>query len=241
MAPVCEAAAQPQPEMILDADKQLGPSTKNRFLSFAAGDVGREQVILVTLKELPAPYDEFNDRTMWVGEPREVSEIAARTDTSPPTFWTAPLQCATPVVRDWTTYGTVHVYSPFIVPDGTYEIRVLDSGCTQSEFWDPAIVPPLVLETSVFGDVCAALPKNNYGDWGPPDDSPDITADVLAVKQKFGNQPGLTKARAELGAEMGDPEPDLTIDISRDVLWAKEAFHRRPYDMFFPPPPWPCP
>jgi hypothetical protein len=69
----------------------------------------------------------------------------------------------------------------------------------------------------------------------------DVVSDVMAVKQRFGNQPGITKARAELGAEIGNPLPDLVTDISKDVLYAKEAFQRRTYELFFPPPPWPCP
>ena len=145
------------------------------------------------------------------------------------------------VHRDWNSFGTIHVYSPFIVPSGTYEVRASDTLCGLSGIWEPAAAPPLLLETSAYGDVCAELPKNNYGQWGPWDGSPNITSDVLAVKQKFGNQPGLSKPRAELGGERTDPSVDFMIDISKDVLYAKEAFTRRPYP--FPPPPpeaWPC-
>jgi hypothetical protein len=227
----------PEPEMIQDTSKQLHVSTKNRFLSFTAGDAEIAQAIRVTLVSLPAPYDQFNGRTLWVQEPFDVSEIAARTDTSPPTFKAAELDCTEVFRDDWSTLGTIHVYSEFIVPGGDYAIQIVDQDSpvdVEGSFSDP-----LELSTSAYGDVCAPLPKNNYGQWGPPDDSPDITADVLAVKQKFGNQPGLTKARAELGGERSDPMVDLMVDISRDVLYAKEAFTRRPYP--FPPPPWPCP
>ena len=135
--------------------------------------------------------------------------------------------------------GTIHVYGAFIVPGGSYEIAVLDGICDMDQINDPAASPPLALYTSEYGDVCG--PMNPEDIWGPPDGSPDWTRDILAVKQKFGNKPSLTKARAELGAAIGDPEPDLIIDISKDAFYAKEAFQRRPYDMFFPPPPWPCP
>ena len=135
----------------------------------------------------------------------------------------------------------IHVYSPFIVPGGTFEIRVLDAGCLQANVWDPSVSPPLVLETSMYGDVCASLPKNNYGEWGPANDETGMASDVLAVKEKFGNKPGMAKPRAEIGGARDNPVPDLKIDFTTDVLYCKEAFARRAYP--FPPPPpeaWPC-
>jgi hypothetical protein len=238
----CLTSSTPQPEMILDTQKSLETSTKNRFLSFTAGDGGQDRTIRVKFVDLPGPYSQFNGKYMWVGDPFDVSEIAARTDTSPPTFKAAKLQCDKPTPRsDWSDMGTIHVYGEFVVPDGTYEIALLHTMCAEAEADDPAVSPALILETSPFGDVCAGLPKNNDGQWGPPDGVPNMTRDVLAIKQKFGNHPGLIKARAELGAAVGTAEPDLIIDMSKDVLYAKFAFTRRPYDMFFPPPPWPCP
>ena len=95
--------------MILDAQKQLHVSTKNRFLSFTAGDPGRQQRILVTFRDLPIPYDQFNDRSMWVGEPRRVNEIAGRVDPDyDPVaeewndwFVGARLQCEKPIPINW--------------------------------------------------------------------------------------------------------------------------------------------
>ena len=236
----CPASGVAVPEMIEDAGKMLVVSTKNRFLSFTAGDTGRQQMILVTFRNLPFPYDQFDNRSMWVGEPYEMSDIAGRDYPSPPNFWTAMLECPKPAVRDWTGYGTIHVHSPFIVPDGTYEIRVLDSTCTQADIWNPSISPVLTLATSRYGDV-STIPKNNQGEWCPPDGSPDITRDVNHVKLKYENKLGLSKPRAELGGERTDPTVDFIIDISKDVLYAKEAFEQKPYP--FPVPPgeaWPC-
>ena len=239
---VCDPSLMPVAEEIETAGKASVVNQKNRFLSFSVPDTSGSKMILVTFRKLPVPFDQFNNESMWVGDPSEMSEIASRDYPSPPNFWVAPLQCSLPTARaDWNSFGTIHVHSPFIVPGGTYEIRTLDNRCPQVEVWDPAISPVLVLPTSEYGDLCAELPKNNQGQWGPWDGSPNITSDVLAVKQKFGNQPGLTKARAEIGGERTDSAVDMMIDISRDVLYAKEAFTRRPYP--FPPPPpesWPC-
>jgi hypothetical protein len=226
------------PETIEDTSKQLQINAKNRFLSFTAGEAGVEQAIRVKLLSLPAPYNQFNGGILWVQAPFDVSEIAARTDTSPPTFKVATLGCSEVFRTDWETLGTVHAYSPFIVPGGNYVIQIVNQGNPLDV--EGSFSTPLQLSTSDYGDVCSG-PKNNYGEWSPPDESADITTDVLAVKQKFGNQPGLTKTRAELGGDRSDPWVDFVIDISKDVLYAKEAFTRRPYP--FPPPPaesWPC-
>ena len=51
--------------------------TKNRFLSFIAGDPGRLQAVRVTLVVLPAPFDSWNEAALWVGPPRQVSEAGA--------------------------------------------------------------------------------------------------------------------------------------------------------------------
>jgi hypothetical protein len=275
----CSPSSPVQVEMLETALKVPELNLKNRFLSFSVGDLRENQVIRVKFINLPGDYSQFNGKSMWVGRPFDVSEIAARTDTSPPTFKVARLQCDKPTARSWGQLtgdcangkcwssvnagescnedsdcvpAIIHVYSPFIVPSSgpcpgddckpaVYEIRVLDTLCNQAQIEDDALAPPLLLETSVFGDVCAGLPRNNDGQWGPADGTANMSSDVLGVKQKFGNMPVLAKARAELGAATGDPEPDLVIDMSKDVRYAKEAFQRRPYDMFFPPPPWACP
>lgn len=104
---------------------------------------------------------------------------------------------------------------------------MLRAGCWPVQTESDAVAPLLLLDTSPFGDVCAGLPVNNNGQWGPPDTVPNITSDVLAVKQKFGNQPGSASARAELGGARDDPNLDFVIDISMDVLYAKEALGAR--------------
>ena len=260
----CSASMPVEPEMLLNAQKELEVSTKNRFLSFTVGQPREYQVIRVTFVDLPGEYSQFNGKSMWVGHPADVSELAGRADSTPPTFRAADLQCDRPLSRDWTPHcvdevcdansenagaacsdnseceaAVIHVYSRYIVPDGTYEVRVLDAMCAEELIDDGAFAPPALLTTSAYGDVCAGLPKNNDGDWGPPDGQANITSDVLAIKQKFANQPGLIKARAEIGAARTDPQPDLTIDMSKDVLYAKEAFEQKPYP--FPPTPWWCP
>ena len=254
----CPASSQPEPEMIENVNKQLEVNRKNRFLSFVINDQ-EPKMILVTFRKLPSGFDysQFNDRSMWVGDPHLINEVAARVDPQEGDDWFvgARLQCDKPTPINWSLPPLVppppkpplekpvviHVYSPFIVPDGTYEIRVLDPSCTQADIWDGAISPALVLETSMYGDVCASLPKNNYGEWGPANDETGMASDVLAVKEKFGNKPGMAKPRAEIGGARDNPVPDLKIDFTTDVLYCKEAFARRAYP--FPPPPpeaWPC-
>ena len=69
-------------------------STKNRFLSFSAVEVGRSRAVRVTLASLPPPYDLWNGAELWVGPTSEVSEVGA--DVVPsggPTFTAARLQC----------------------------------------------------------------------------------------------------------------------------------------------------
>lgn len=39
-----------------------------------------EQVILVKFISLPMPYDQFGGKSMWLGDPFDISEIATQTD-----------------------------------------------------------------------------------------------------------------------------------------------------------------
>ncbi|UCC31531.1 MAG: hypothetical protein JSU86_04485, partial [Phycisphaerales bacterium] len=52
--------------------------TKNRYLSFTAGDSGQPLAIRVTFTDLPASFEALEGQTMWVGRPREYCENAGQ-------------------------------------------------------------------------------------------------------------------------------------------------------------------
>jgi len=123
--------APPQAELIADAQGDLAESTKNRFLSFTAGDPGDIQAIRVTFLDLPAPFDVWNGATLWVGAPSEVSENGSSVEPIEgfPNFHAAQLQCTAPVFRDFSALGVVHVFHEGIVPGGAYRVQVIDILC----------------------------------------------------------------------------------------------------------------
>jgi hypothetical protein len=171
-------------------------------------------------------------------------------------FIGAKLQCEKPPAINWSLPTldpfdpekpplakpvVIHVYSPFIVPGGTYEVRVLDPSCPQVYVWNEDVSPPLVMTTSPYGDISASLPKNNYDEWGPADGTANMASDCLALKEKYGNKWGLIKPRAELGGPRDNPNVDMAINYTMDNLYCKEAFGARPFP--FPAPAdeaWPC-
>ncbi len=124
-------------------------STKNRFLSFAAGASGRNQAVRVTVVSLPPPFDVWDSTELWVGPPRAVSENGAIVDPNDPsvppgtpTFQAAMLECTrTPHCMDWSSLGTVHVFHEAVVPSklaastgpieipAVYDIQVVDCAC----------------------------------------------------------------------------------------------------------------
>ncbi len=225
-----------------DECEALGPPTlesphfgKPRFLSFVPRDLGEPTALRVTLVDLPAPHDVANGQAVWVGEPQELCENAGQTSPPPEgcgdapgmgslTFTTATLQCE-PYYADWGTYGTVHVYHEYVVPEGSYEVQTVvqgDGGIYSS---------PLSLTTSRWGDLvkdCATTPC------GAPDGQVDVSTDVTAVLDKFKNLDGAPgKARADV--EPGTP--DGLVNIS-DVTFVLDAF--RGFDYPFVPGPPPC-
>ena len=208
----------------------VGP--KNRMLSFAAGDFGRNQGIRVTLRELPAPFDVHNGSSYWVGAPSIVSENAGVTDPKlapdAGTLAVASLQCD-PHFRDWSALGTVHISDELIIPSGFYEIQIIGDECSLAN--EGHYSAGLAVFTSDWGDVvtdCSTVPC------GVPDGSVDVVTDVTAILDKFRNvADGLGKARADLEPET----PDLIINIS-DVSFALQAFRGLPYP--FPVPFDPC-
>lgn len=197
---------------------------KNRYLSFTPGNVGREVALRVTLKNLPAPFDEFNDTHMWVDAPSSISEVSSLTDATPPTFYGALLSCDAHC-RDWGTIDLLHVSSDAIVPGGQYEIQAIDCTCSTAD--EGSYSAALALPTSARGDVvgdCAVTPCT------PPNGRIDFV-DISAVVEKFRNLPGAPiKARADLAGNVPDRVIDF-LDISETV----DAFRALPYNFDGPP------
>ncbi len=225
----CFLSSAPQPERIPSQSGELVVATKNRFLSFSAGDVDRNQAVRILPVNLPAPHDRFNDQPMWLGPPRRVSEIPSLTDDTPPNFLLAQLQCE-PFFTNWEPFGTIHVAHEMIVPGGTYDVQVTDFNCSAGA--DTAFSAPLSLATSRWGDVGG--PRVD-GVMSAPDDRVDVAVDVVSLLDKFSNRPGAP------GKTRADVEPailDFTINIT-DVTRVLDAFRGRSYP--FAPSSEPCP
>lgn len=211
-----------------------------RYLSIIAGDPGRQQAIRVTLTNLPGAFAAFNGRSMFVGPPQTVCENAGQV-TPPggicgpapgapaPSMQAATLQC-NPHYRDWSAEGTVHVSHALLVPDGDYELQVVDASCLLALEEDYSA--PLVLDTSRWGDAvsnCASLPC------GAPNNIVEIS-DVLAILDKFRNiVSGPVKSRGDIEPAT----PDRIVSIS-DVTQALNAFSGNSY-AFAAPGSFPCP
>ncbi len=219
----CSGSTAPVAELI-------GPdvSTKNRFLSFTAGDATRSQAVRVTFVSLPPPFDVWDGAQLWVGEPSEVSENGAIVDPNDPdvppgtpTFQAAMLECTpTPHCRDWSTVGVVHVFHEGIVPStlasstgpieipAVYDVQVVDCLCNLAE--EARYSDALTMTTAGSGDTVTDLTTTPPG---PPDEIVSIT-DATAIIGRFVSDPNsIGKARADL-------EPnclDLRINIT-DVL-----------------------
>ena len=169
---------------------------------------------------------------MWVGEPRDVSENGGAVDPLPgfANFKAATLQCQ-PFFTDWSTLGTVHVSHEGIVPGGIYDLQAVDARCPLGI--DGALSAPLVIDMARWGDVAGEFDQAD-GVWTAPNGVVDVTADVIAIIDKFAGRVGAPiKARADLEPAI----PDQTINIT-DTVSALNAFRGQPYP--FTPGPPPC-
>ncbi|MGB2985633.1 MAG: hypothetical protein WBE26_07090, partial [Phycisphaerae bacterium] len=197
---------------------------KNRYLSLLPGNAGCITALRVTLTDLPAPFDVLNGTTMWVSEPRAVSEHAGCSDGGTPPFFTGANLQSDPHCMDWNTVGLLHVFDDEIVPGGQYDIQAIHCECdpTTEENYSPA----LTVWTSEWGDLvgdCAVTPCT------PPDGDADYN-DITAVVDKFRNLPGaVIKARADLAGDL----PDMLVNFV-DISGAVDAFRGVEYP--FPGP-----
>ncbi|MGD2110638.1 MAG: hypothetical protein PVI86_14765, partial [Phycisphaerae bacterium] len=231
--PVCAIATSPVGDPMTP---DQGSGTKNRYLSFQAGDVERQQAVRVVFDSLPG-YEYAEGRTMWVQEPFEVSEASgSNDDTPPPTFWAARLGCA-PFYTDWTTYETVHVFDASVIEASTYELRAINVGCDTADLG--AYSAPLMVNTSRCGDVVGDFdPATQI--WTAPDGIVDFV-DISAVVEKFKNTPGAPrKARCDVANSTVElPYPDQLVDFV-DISCVVEAFRGSCCPLAGPPNDDPC-
>jgi len=229
------ASAQPDPTV-----PDLGSGTKNRYLSFAAGEAGQQQAIQVTFASLPG-FAYAESRTMWVQAPYPITEASGSDSPEPePTYMAAELACQ-PYYTDWSTLGVIDIFDDAIIPGGAYEVRVLDSGC------DPAhsgsYSAPLDVAMTIPGDVvgdCADCPCTS------PNGVIDFV-DISAIVEKFKNTPCLPggpgvprKAKADLiNSTVTFPMPDNKVDFV-DISYCVDAFRGAAAALPGPPMADPC-
>jgi hypothetical protein len=217
-----------------------GITVKNRYISFADANPETATAIRVTFVDLPAPYEEFEGRTMWVAKPYEYCENAGQA--WPPeggcgdapglesnTFVAATLQCE-PHFTNWSAYGTVHTYHMLIIPGAVYQIQAVDWNCSPD--LESSFSSPLELVTSRWGDLVKDCSTNPCG---APDGDVNIPFDVTAVIEKFMNRSG---APINARTDLEPATPDQKINMS-DATHCIDAFRGLAYP--FPPGPDPCP
>ncbi len=205
---------------------------KNRFLSFSAGDPGRNQAVRITFVDLPAPFDAWNGTALWVGPPSEVSENSGSVEPVAefPNFNVATLQCD-PHFSSWFDAGMIHVLHAGIVPLGTYDVQVIDDSCSVG--LEPSFSAPLALNPPKWGDVCGSF-DSATGAWTAPNGTVGVPTDIVSIVDKFRNLPTApTKARTDLNPAT----PNLVIEIT-DITRALDAFRGLAYP--FAPGPVPC-
>ncbi len=190
-------------------------STKNRFLTFTAGDTGREQAVRLTFDSLPPPFDLWNRAELWVGPTSQVSEAGPNVTPKEgfPNFTAARLQCA-PFYTNWGSLGMIHVFHEGIVPGGDYRVDVIDQACNEGVATSFSAALPM--STAIHGDTVRNLAETPPL---PPEGAVNVV-DALGVLGAFASAPGaIIKARADL-------EPaclDLMINVT-DVLASLAGF-----------------
>lgn len=205
-------------------------STKNRFLSFSAGDAGRTQAVRITFVSLPAPFDLWDGSALWVGPSSLVSQAGSSAAPLPgfPNFSAARLQC-TAFYTDFSALGVVHVFHEGIVPLGNYRVEVVDQVCDNTSA--ASFSAPIVMDAARWGDTVFNLSVVP----APPPEGFVNVVDALAVLSRFSSvATSIVKARADL-------EPgclDLTINVS-DVLSSLAGFSGLSYP-FTPTAADPC-
>ncbi len=230
----CPLSLAPEFEQLTSTGGSLVDNAKNRYLPIIAGTAGRSQAIRVIFKNLPAPYDVWNDAEMWAGPPFEVCESGS--DIYPPcvggpeTFLASRLSCGPPTAdnyRDWSALGVVNLIHEGIVPSADpdapaiYEVQLIDADCNVSNAAHYS--PALTMFTARYGDCIEDLSIV------PPGPSQGVVTiqDATAVVAVFQSAPGhMSKSRGELDGECINNRSDIT-----DVLQVINGFNglKAPY------------
>jgi hypothetical protein len=204
-------------------------SGNNRYLSLRPGNTGQEVALLVTLISSNT-FPGSAGQCWWVSEPGAGSVSALEH---------AALQCD-PVYLDWTPYCDVdlaiHVGDANIVPDSTYEIRAIASGCAIDEPGNYSA--PLSISTSMWGDVAG------YDVGDPPEGIVDFN-DVSAEVDGFTHSPMAVSLWAlnvspEDIQDCSDPGLHACVDFL-DISYVADAFRDWPYPFSAPPLSCTCP
>ncbi len=121
----------------------------------------------------------------------------------------------------------VHIYHEGVIPEGEYDVQVLEESCAVTE--DDNYSAPLTVIQNVWGDICGAGPGGACS--GVADGVPDVAQDVIGCIGKFQNINAMQKSRADLvpGDDGINNGPDFKVTIAGDCLFALDAFSGLPY------------
>ncbi len=214
-------------------------STENRWISIEGGDPGASQAVRVKITAAPSGFEQWVDSVLWVGAPRELSELSGKDDATAPTIRAAELECSLDpltMFRDWSLEGVVHVHGDAIIPGATYEVQLMDAACPPD---DPGSFDPLVarsITTNKWGDVVGVFNLASQT-WSAPDGSVGVAGDVVSVLDKFKNAPTAPKKSR---SDLQPYKLDLKITIV-DVTRTLDAFSGAKFPFAPPDATTPCP
>ncbi len=243
---LCQASSQPGLAEIVTSTGTTVSLRTARMLGVrsSSADPGQRQAIRITAIDVAPPFHVWNGKSMWVGQPREFSELPGRGYSSPgaldseDTFISSVLRCD-PVYTDWTLLGdrTIWIRGKFIVPGtiqpgggglsvtSTYAIQMVDENCLRT---DPgSFGMPTPITTAGYGDIA----ELSAGEARAVNDTIGVE-EFLLVAQKFsgaGGVPGTgglpIKARVDMVGVTNTLVPVLDGVISnQDIVAVIDAF-----------------
>jgi len=229
-----------------------GPGGKNRSVSLqvppsAIAGPGAVTALRVTLVDLQnpqppnlgccpppdfSPYETGATCTdpggcvRWVGKPGIFLE--SQEDPGMGSYVAARLQC-TPLYRDWTADGELHIIGAEIVPSSTYHVQNFGESCRGNEAACGVASEFLAVTTGRWGDIAAAF--------NPPSTTTQPDAiDVTRLVDKFKSVSGApSKAVSQIQPNLPEPNADIS---ALDIVAAVDAVKQSAYPYSGP---CPCP